>query len=65
MAQLREVRTCDKPARYYIDGKRVDKQFYEYFILREQLAGKQLNSFFTRAKDLGNGMVKRWNYSCI
>lgn len=66
MASLTQVtNTKTGMCRYYIDGKRVSRGDYEMFIIRKEMEGKTLNCFSTKAKNLGDGHVKRWNYSCI
>lgn len=58
--QLLEVRRDDKPARYYIDGKRVSKEDYEYQITLARIDNRQHQCFTTTYKN----DVRR-NYSHI
>lgn len=42
-----------KPRRYYVDGKRVSRDDYEFTVALAEQEGRQLNSFFTKAKPYG------------
>ncbi|MBI2240310.1 MAG: hypothetical protein HYU59_05840 [Magnetospirillum gryphiswaldense] len=59
---LTEVRYPDKPARYFVDGKRVSKDAYEALTTRARMFGR-LECFSTRAVPLPDGTFKRFNYS--
>ena len=55
-----EVRTENKPARFYIDGKRVDKESFEFNIILNNRKGKQINNSYTEGKII-KGQLKRKN----
>ncbi len=63
--QLIQHLYSDKAARYYIDGRRVSRDKYEHTIIKARIAGQQLCCFHTRAKQYGQGLFHRINYSSI
>lgn len=63
--QLTEVRTSDKPTRYFINGIRVSRDDYEYQITLARIQNRAHQCFSTRCKEVSSGIFKRWNYSHI
>lgn len=63
--QLVQHTYSDKPARYYIDGKRVSRETYELTVIKARMQGKDHSCFHTKAEPYGQGMFHRVNYSSI
>lgn len=63
--RLLEVRYPDKPARYFINGRRVSRDDWDYTNIIADKRGKRRDCFQTKSKDLGGGQFKRYNYSSI
>lgn len=56
-----ETRVSGKPARFYIDGVRVSRVVWDDL----RVCHVSTDSIHTRASDMGRGITKRQNYSCV
>ena len=65
MTQLTEHRYSDRPARYYIDGRRVSRNTYETAIITARMKCRDHGCFSTKCKPLSRGRFHRINRSCI
>ncbi|WP_226019357.1 hypothetical protein [Novosphingobium sp. FKTRR1] len=63
--QLIEHRYSDKPARYYINSRRVSRDTYELAIVTARIKGQQHSCFMTKCKEASNGRFHRVNYSTL
>lgn len=63
--ELVEHRYSDKQPRFYIDGKRISAEKWEWTHIMANLKDKQLSCFHTVAKPYGIGCFHRINYSSI
>lgn len=56
-----ETRTTGKPARHYINGRRVDRHTYNSVWQDCDLAKYRYNTSYTTSKTLSPGIIKRRN----
>ena len=58
--EIRQTLTPDRPARFYLDGRRISRARYDSLMERAYSEGTLCNAW-TRGADLGGGKFKRWN----
>ena len=58
------LRSDGRPARFYVNSRRVSKAQYEHQLLRGRMHG-QIECLTTKAKQLPGGHFKRWNYTSV